>query len=125
MRILLDECFGAPTRTALEALGADVKWIGDVGPGMSDLDVLALSVRERRLIITTDLDFGRLVFSKGEAFYGVLTVREGSAIGAEKSAVVTRIVTMQGERLIGSMSTYKRGRLRISRPGLPDREIDI
>lgn len=125
MRILLDECFGASTRTALEALGADVKWIGDVGPGMSDLDVIALSVRERRLIIATDLDFRRLVFSDGEAFWGVLTVREGSAIGAEKSAVVSKIVTTQGGRLIGAMSTYRRGSLRISRPGLPDRDFDI
>ncbi len=90
MRILLDECLGAPTRDALVDLGADVKWIGDVGPGMADEEVLALSVHERRLIITTDLHFGRIVFSDGHAFWGVLTVREGSAIGAEKSAVVSR-----------------------------------
>lgn len=125
MRILLDECLGAPTRAALVELGADVKWIGDVGPGMSDLEVLTLSVREQRLIITTDLHFGRLVFREGRPFRGVLTVREGSAVGAEKSAVVSRIVAAQGDRLIGSMSTYKGGRLRINRPGLPDRDVDI
>ncbi len=125
MRILLDECLGAPTRAALVELGADVQWIGDVCPGMSDPEVLALSVSDRRLIITTDLHFGRLVFEGGQPYWGVLVVREGSAIGAEKSAVVSRIVAAEGDELIGAFSTYIRGVLRIRRPGLPRRDVEM
>jgi len=52
-------------------------------------------------------------------------VREGSAIGAEKSAVVSRIVAAEGDELIGAFSTYIRGVLRIRRPGLPRRDVEM
>ncbi len=125
MRILLDECLGAPTRAALVDLGAAVRWIGDVAPGMSDPEVLALSVTEKRLIVTMDMHFGRLVFKNGQPYWGVLVVREGSAVGAEKSAVVSRIVATEGEALVGAFSTYRRGLLRVHRPGLPRRDVEV
>jgi predicted nuclease of predicted toxin-antitoxin system len=46
--------------TALRGLGHDVSWIGNVIRGASDIAVLDLAARERRIILTFDKDFGEL-----------------------------------------------------------------
>lgn len=45
---------------ALQAAGHDVVWIRTAAPGTSDSDVLAWAVREKRILLTFDKDFGEL-----------------------------------------------------------------
>jgi hypothetical protein len=60
MRLLADENFPGAGATALRRLGHDVSWIGEVMRGASDIAVLDLATRERRIILTFDKDFGEL-----------------------------------------------------------------
>lgn len=39
--------------------------IGEEAPSVTDEDVIALAIREERLILTFDKDYGELVFRKG------------------------------------------------------------
>lgn len=60
MRFLANENFPAAAVAALRAAGNDVEWVGAIASGATDSGVLAWAVRERRVIITFDKDFGEL-----------------------------------------------------------------
>lgn len=76
MRILADENFPGGAVNALRAEGQDVVWIRDLAAGASDADVLRWAVREQRLLLTFDKDFGELARrSKLPAACGVILFR--------------------------------------------------
>jgi predicted nuclease of predicted toxin-antitoxin system len=52
-----------------------VRLISESAPSLRDPDVLALAVRERRILVTNDSDFGELVFRHGLQHTGVLFLR--------------------------------------------------
>ena len=62
MRLLLDENIPAAAAKAFVSGGHDVLWIRTDAPGMSDKDVLSRASTEKRVLITFDKDFGKLVF---------------------------------------------------------------
>lgn len=53
----------------------DVKFVSDVMPGASDIDVLNFSEREKRILITNDKDFGELIFRLKMPSSGVILLR--------------------------------------------------
>jgi predicted nuclease of predicted toxin-antitoxin system len=66
MRILADENLPAELVRALREAGHSTAWIREDAPGSTDVDVLARSVKEDRILLTFDRDFGALVFQHGE-----------------------------------------------------------
>lgn len=60
MRFLANENFPGAAVTALEAAGHDVAWVRIVAPGMTDPDVMAWAMRDERILLTFDKDFGEL-----------------------------------------------------------------
>lgn len=60
MRFLADENFPRAAVEALAATGHDVVSIAAVHPGASDAEVLIRAVREQRILLTFDKDFGEL-----------------------------------------------------------------
>ena len=65
MRFLADENIPRDAVTELETAGHDIVWVRTVAPGSKDEDVLALAVREERIILTFDKDFGELAWRTG------------------------------------------------------------
>jgi len=47
---------------ALRSAGHDVAWVRVEAPGISDADVLSWAVRETRILLTFDKDFGELAW---------------------------------------------------------------
>lgn len=60
MRFLADENFPGNAVTALQARGHDIVWIRTAAPGGKDEEILAWAVREERVLLTFDKDFGEL-----------------------------------------------------------------
>ena len=65
MRFLANENFPGATVAALEAAGHDIVWVRIAAPGTTDPEVLAWAIREQRILLTFDKDFGEL--AKGSA----------------------------------------------------------
>jgi predicted nuclease of predicted toxin-antitoxin system len=63
VRWLADECVAAPLVNSLRAAGHDVTYVAEVAASLGDTDVIALAMRENRVLLTEDKDFGDLVFS--------------------------------------------------------------
>ncbi|MGO9485141.1 MAG: DUF5615 family PIN-like protein [Rhodomicrobium sp.] len=62
MRFLANENFPGAAVLALRGSGHDVAWARTEAPGSKDEDVLAMAVRENRILITFDKDFGELAW---------------------------------------------------------------
>ncbi|MEW5989100.1 MAG: DUF5615 family PIN-like protein [Chloroflexota bacterium] len=113
LRFLVDFNVGRFVTDDLISQGYDVKFIGDLDPRMLDEAILTLAVKEQRLILTMDNDFGELVYQSGQKHAGVLLLRMPGAGRTQKARVTRQILAQYADQLEGSYAVYKGGRLRI------------
>ena len=91
MRGIVDESTGVVVARWLRSLGHDVVSIREDRPRMADEDILALAVRDDRVVITNDKDFGELVFREGRAHRGVILLRLVDDRTSAKIAALERL----------------------------------
>jgi predicted nuclease of predicted toxin-antitoxin system len=87
---------------------------------MQDSDVIDLSAREDRILITEDKDFGQLVFAHGHGSRGVILLRYPAIARQRLSVDVVRLVEQKKEALHSSFVVLEPGQLRVTRlpPGI-------
>lgn len=74
-RFLCDENIPRDLGLVAHAEGFDVSFLIDVSPGEADEGVLRRALREDRILLTEDADFGRLIFSDRFVSKGVILIR--------------------------------------------------
>ncbi len=77
MRLFADENVARAIVTRLRDLGHDVLHASEIQPGAVDTDWLNLAEAEGRLILTSDKDFGELIFRDHLTSHGVILLRLG------------------------------------------------
>lgn len=118
MRFLADENCDFAVIRALRADGYDVLSVSDISPRAEDSEVINLAVREERILLTEDKDFGQLVYAHGQETLGVIFLRFPTSARKQISNEVLSLVKRQGEKLVGCFVTVQPGRVRMSRrPG--------
>lgn len=117
MKFLADESCAGPVIYALRKAGHDVLAVSDIAAGAADEEVLDRALRENRVLITEDRDFGNLVYGRAHPSAGVVLVRfHTSARGAKPAAVVAAVAQL-GSRLRNAFAVVEPGRVRLnSRP---------
>jgi predicted nuclease of predicted toxin-antitoxin system len=115
MHFLADESCDFAVVRALRAAGFDVLSVSESTPRAEDSEIIELALREERILLTEDKDFGRLVYSHGQETLGVISLRFPTVARRRISKDVVNLVKQQGERLTGSFITIQPGRIRISR----------
>lgn len=80
---------------------------------MPDIDILAWAVRDGRLVVTMDKDFGELVHRSGQSHAGVLLLRLDAMRTSEKVQIVSDIFANHGHELEGRFTVFQNSRLRI------------
>src|SRR5439155_26567016 len=112
MRFLANENFPGDAVTALGAACHDIVWVRTAAPGSEDEDILAWAMRERRVLLTFDKDFGELAWRLGlPASSGIVLFRlpmpAAAVVGATLAAKI-------GERTdwAGLFTVIERGRIR-------------
>jgi len=114
MRFLADESCDFAIVHALRANGYDVLAVSEIIPRAEDSDVIRLAVREKRILLTEDKDFGRLAYSHGQKTLGVIFLRYPTSVRKQIAKDVVKLVKRQGESLIGGFITVQPGRIRIT-----------
>ena len=118
MRFLADENCDSAVIRALRADGHDVLSVSDISLRAEDSEVINLAVREERILLTEDKDFGQLVYAYGQETLGVIFLRFPNSARKQILNEVVSLVKRQGEKLIGCFVTVQPGRVRMSRgPG--------
>ena len=113
MRFLANENFPGAAIKALEAAGHDVVWVRIAAPGATDPDVLAWPVREERLLLTFDKDFGELARrSELPQTCGVVLLRLPMARPDDVGQRLADLITARDDWAV-SFSVIEPGRVRM------------
>jgi predicted nuclease of predicted toxin-antitoxin system len=90
MRVVVDERTGPSVARWLESMGHDVVSIYDEAPRLPDEDILAFAVRNDRVVITSDKDFGDIVYRESQQHRGIIFLRLADNTVAAKVAALDR-----------------------------------
>jgi predicted nuclease of predicted toxin-antitoxin system len=113
MRFLANENFPGAAVAAIEAAGHDIVWVRIEAPGASDPDVLARAVREERILLTFDKDFGEL--ARGSALpitCGVVLLRVPVPKPGVVGQLLANLITARDD-WAGHFSVIELGRVRM------------
>ena len=123
MNLVADESVDSPIVERLRQDGHAVFYIAELDPGIDDGAVLDEANRSGALLITSDKDFGELVFRLGRITTGVVLVRLVGLSADAKADTVSSVFRSRGDELFAAFSVVSPGRVRI-RPGVvrPDAE---
>ena len=86
MRLFADENVARAIVKWLRDRGHDVLHASEIQPGAADADWLTQSEAEGRLILTSDKDFGELIFRDHLTSHGVILLRLGDMILTDRLA---------------------------------------
>jgi predicted nuclease of predicted toxin-antitoxin system len=114
MRFLADESCDFFVVRALRAAGHDVMAVAEVAVGALDDAVLDLAVREQRVLLTEDKDFGQLVYAATRSSSGVILMRFPVTRRASLVQAVLDLVSSRDQKLSGCFAVVQPGRIRIS-----------
>jgi predicted nuclease of predicted toxin-antitoxin system len=115
VRWLADECVAAPLVAFLRAGGHDVLYVAEAAAGLSDADVIALALQEKRLLLTEDKDFGDLVFRREHRVPGVVLMRMDSENLPLKAKRLAAAIKRYDDGLFGRYMVIEQGRFRSRR----------
>jgi len=118
MRFLADEDFPLASVKRLRVAGHNVVAIVTDCPGVSDREVLMRAVREDRIILTFDRDFGELLFrSRLPAPTGVVYFRLKPASPLEPAEYLMRLLALPDVSLLQQFTTVGARHVRQRRLG--------
>jgi predicted nuclease of predicted toxin-antitoxin system len=113
MRFLANENFPEDAIAALHAAGHDVVSVRLGAPGASDEEVLAWAVREQRVLLTFDKDFGELARASGlPPTCGIVLFRLPMPKPTEVGNRLARLLTSRAD-WAGQFSVVEPGRIRM------------
>lgn len=93
MRFLANENVPGSAVDALRQAGHDVAWVRADAPGMPDDRVLEWAMRDARVLLTFDKDFGEFAWRRGlPATCGIILLRISMPDSGTAGAEVARII---------------------------------
>jgi len=101
LKFLTDESTGIKLTHALTSSNFDCFSVIDIKPGMKDIDVLNTAVREKRILITNDKDFGELIHRQKLSHHGVILLRLEEDTPSKRIKIVKNVIDRFGESLKG------------------------
>jgi predicted nuclease of predicted toxin-antitoxin system len=115
MRFLVDRCAGRTLADWLRSQGHDVLESRTLGPDPGDREILEMAVEQRRILVTIDTDFARLVYVNRVPHFGIIRLPDVRAeMRFKLMEAVFRGHTEDLERR--AIITIRGDRIRISRP---------
>lgn len=109
MRFLADESCDFAVVRALRQAGHDVTAVSEISPRAEDSAVINLALREARILLTEDKDFGHLVYAHGKKSKGVILLRYPSAQRSDLAKDVIQLVNKYSKKLDKSFVVVQPG----------------
>lgn len=114
MKFLVDACAGRRLAEWLRGRGHDVSESRERGPDPGDRVLLGRALKEDRVLVTMDKDFGRLVFFEQAGHCGLVRLPDVPA--AQRIGLMEQVLARHEDDLSDkAVVTVRGGRIRISR----------
>lgn len=98
---------------ALRAHNIDVYSIFELDRGLTDKEVIDLSKKPPRIILTEDKDFGEWVYAHNEREISVILLRYDYAEVRDIASVVVNLIKSKGTELFGKFTTVTANKVRV------------
>ena len=112
-KFIADESLGLQVANNLKKLGYDINSIADIARGTKDVDILLIALKEDRILVTTDKDFGYLVFKEKLLTTGVILVRLRLESVANLINLIAHFLSSFNEQLKGKFIVISDERVKI------------
>ena len=116
MNLVCDEAVDEPILARLRADGHDVTYVRELSPAISDDEVLGLANARTAPLVTSDKDFGELVYRQRRVSHGVVLLRLAGLSNAAKADVVSSAMAAHGGELDGAFTVISPGMVRVRKP---------
>jgi len=93
INFLLDESVEFRIATYLRENDFDVLTIAEEFPSIPDEQVLQIAYKQKRILITNDKGFGKLIFKEGQKSHGVILIRMPFSTLQEKIVRLNRVLS--------------------------------
>jgi len=110
---LIDENVEFSLVTYLREKGYDVLSIAERYPSLDDASILMMAVKEKRIVVTSDKDFGNLVFREKLPSSGVILFRMDNQSSQRKVEVVNILLENYHNKLAGNFVTISDAKIKI------------
>jgi predicted nuclease of predicted toxin-antitoxin system len=114
MRFLVDECVGPSVARWLRENNHDTISAHEDCRGWDDERILDKAYSEDRIVITTDKDFGEMVFRRKLQNCGVILLRGGFASPSKKIFMLHRVLSIPETNISGRFVVVTETGIRIA-----------
>ena len=115
MKLPADEGVDGPIVAQLRSDGHEVWYVAEMAPGIPDEMVLDIANQEPAILITTDKDFGELIFRQQRLSPGIVLIRLAGIPAREKAALVSEVLRDHGGELEQAFTVLTPKTIRIRR----------
>lgn len=112
MKFIVDEGVDLQIVQRLRQDGHIALYVAEMAPGILDDEVLALAADQNAVLVTTDKDFGELVFRLGKVNCPIMLIRLAGLKPLEKAHLVSSVVARHQQLLASSFSVVSPGSVR-------------
>jgi len=120
MKILADECVDKPIVDYLRDKGYKVLYVAEMNPSISDSEVLSLANEKSALLLTSDKDFGELVFRQRSLNRGVILMRLTGFSSLHQARIVFTAIERYYDELMGAFTVITPSSIRIRKIKQPN-----
>jgi predicted nuclease of predicted toxin-antitoxin system len=113
VNFVADESVDGPIVARLRSDGHIVLYVAEYAAGMSDEEVLALANAQRSILLTSDKDFGELVFRQKRIAAGVILIRLAGESTRRKTDLVSQTLRDRSQELLGTFTVISARSIRI------------
>lgn len=115
MNLVADEGIDEPIVERLRAEGHRVLYIAESNPAVTDEEVLDTANKLGAVLITSDKDFGELVFRQKRIMRGVILIRLAGLTASAKAHLVAAALREYGEKMEEAFCVISPGAVRVRR----------
>lgn len=112
IKFLVDESVEYRIVLSLRKLGFDVNSVSEENPSISDSEVIKVSYQLKRILITNDKGFSRLVFKEKYKCHGIILIRLPDQNAEEKILRLHKIIESKSEELENLFTTITEKQIR-------------
>jgi len=117
MNLFADECVFGPTIRFLQNEGHDIVTVHDFSlAGHEDIEILAFSLAQNRVLLTIDLDFGNIRHYPPDRHAGVIILRVRPTTLAQVHTLLAEFLqTTPQEKLVNILVVIDHNKIRVRR----------
>jgi len=115
VKFLADESVDYQIVDHLRQDGHEIWYVAEMQPGISDDAVLDEANKKMAILLTSDKDFGELVFRQGRISWGVLLIRLAGISQASKAKIVADAIRKHSKEIKQGFAVLTPAAIRIRR----------